>query len=69
MNASEIQQGALSLPQDQRALLIAELMDSLPAVLSDVDDGSIEAKRRLAELKLDPSTGKTWDEVKSSLGR
>ena len=69
MTASEIHQEALSLPQDQRAQLVAELMDSLPAVLADSDDGSIEAKRRIAELKADPSSGRTWSEIKSGLGR
>lgn len=69
MNAMKIQQEALSLPEDQRASLVAELMSSLPAVLADFDDGSIEAKRRLAELKRDPSVGRTWDQIKSELGR
>lgn len=69
MNASEIQQSALNLPQDQRAQLVAELIESLPAVLADSDDGSTEAKRRIAELKRDPSSGKTWPEIKASLGR
>ncbi len=63
----EIQQGALSLPEDQRASLVAALMNSLPMVLADVDDGSMEAKRRLAELKRDPSAGRTWDQIKSEL--
>ncbi len=44
-------------------------MDSLPAVLADVDDGSMEATRRMAELKRDPSVGRTWDQIKSELGR
>ena len=57
MDATEIQQGALSLPEDQRASLVAVLMDSLPTVLADIDDGSMEAARRLAEMKRDPSVG------------
>jgi putative addiction module component (TIGR02574 family) len=69
MTTTEIQQGALNLPEDQRAMLITDLMDSLPVVLSDVDDGSAEARRRLAELKADPSTGRSWAEIKSGLGR
>jgi hypothetical protein len=44
-------------------------MDSLPVVLADVDDGSAEARRRLAELKADPSAGKSWAEIKFELGR
>lgn len=69
MDATEIQQRALSLPEDKRASLVAALMESLPAVLSDVDDGSTEALRRLDELKRDPSVGRTWDQIKSGLGR
>ncbi len=59
----------LSLSEDQRASLVAELMDSLPAILADADDGSMEAKRRLVELKRDPSVSRTWDQIESELGR
>ena len=70
MATTEIQQSSLNLPEDQRAMLIADLMDSLPVVLSDVvDDGSAEARRRLAELKAGPSTGRYWAEIKSGVGR
>ena len=41
---------ALELPEKQRAQLIASLLDSLPAVLIDQDDGVAEALRRDAEL-------------------
>lgn len=69
MKIDEIQTGALNLPQDQRAALVAELLSSLPAVLSDIDDGSAEAGRRLAEMKADPTTRRTWEQVKAELGR
>ncbi len=69
MSTTEIIEGALRLPEDDRATLVAELLESLPAVLSDVDDGSLEARRRLRELKEDPSVGRSWDEIKSELGR
>ena len=69
MKIDEIQTGALNLPQDQRAALVAELLGSLPAVLSDVDDGSAEAGRRIAEMKADPTTRRTWGQVKAELGR
>lgn len=69
MTASEIQKGALDLPEDQRASLIADLIASLPAVLADADDGSAEAHRRIAELKRDPSAGRTWEQIKAELGR
>ena len=69
MSTTEIMKGALSLPEDERASLVAELLESLPAVLSDVDDGSLEAKRRLKELKENPSVGRSWDQIRSELGR
>jgi hypothetical protein len=69
MNLTEIQSGALNLPEDQRAALAAELLGSLPAVLSDFDDGSEEAGRRIAEMKIDPRSRRTWDQVKAELGR
>lgn len=69
MSVTEIKQGAMNLPEDQRASLIADLLGSLPAVLSDVDDGSAEATRRLEEMKSDPSARRTWDEIKAELGR
>jgi putative addiction module component (TIGR02574 family) len=69
MNAAEIHRNALSLPEDERASLVAELLESLPAVLADADDGSREARRRLDELREDPSAGRTWEEIKAGLGR
>ena len=69
MNATEIQQGALTLPEDQRARLAADLLESLPVVLSDCDDGSAEARRRLDEMKRDPSVGRSWEQIKTGLGR
>lgn len=69
MTIAEIQTKALNLPEDQRAALVAELLGSLPAVLSDVDDGSEEAGRRIAEMKADPASRRTWDQVKAELGR
>jgi putative addiction module component (TIGR02574 family) len=69
MNAIELQEEVLTLPEDQRAKLVATLLESLPAVLADHDDGSAEAHRRLDEMKRDPSVGRTWDQIKSGLGR
>lgn len=69
MTVAEIQKGALDLPEDLRALLINDLIASLPAVLSDFDDGSTEAHRRLAEMKRDPSVGRTWEQIKAEPDR
>jgi len=64
----EIEKQALSLPDDQRAALAAQLLDSLPAILHDEDSGIAEATRRDAELDRDPSAGMTLEEFKSAFG-
>ncbi len=69
MNLEEIQNWALELPDSERAALAEELLNSLPAVLLEDDDGLDEARRRSKELDLNPSAGLTWDEVKRELGR
>jgi hypothetical protein len=46
MGIEEIHRGALQLPENERARLAAELLTSLPATLSDPDDGVEEALRR-----------------------
>jgi putative addiction module component (TIGR02574 family) len=50
----EIEKLALDLPERERATLIASLLDSLPPMLSDDDDGIAEALRRDAELDANP---------------
>jgi putative addiction module component (TIGR02574 family) len=69
MTVDELKSGALGLPEDQRFHLLADLIGSLPAVLSDHDDGSDEAGRRLAEMRSDPSARLTWEQVKREIGR
>jgi hypothetical protein len=69
MTIEELKSRARSLPEDQRAELLAELIGSLPAVLSDGDDGSEEAGRRLEEMRAVPSARRTWEQVKAEIGR
>ncbi len=69
MTVEELKHDARNLPEDQRFALIADLMGSLPAVLSDSDDGSSEATRRFQEMKADSTARRTWDQVKSEIGR
>jgi hypothetical protein len=49
----EIEKLALDLPERQRATLAANLLESLPAILSDADEGISETLRRDAELDVD----------------
>lgn len=69
MTLEEIQRGAMELPETERARLAAELLTSIPATLTDLDDGVAEAWRRDKELDEDASASRTWDEIKRELGR
>lgn len=60
---------AMQLPEDQRAVLAAHLLRSLPGILTDEDEGIAEAMRRDAELDRDPSAGMTLEEFRNALGR
>ena len=50
----EIEKLALTLPEKERATLAANLLESLPGVLSDEDQGVAEAWRRDAEIDANP---------------
>jgi Putative addiction module component len=51
----EIEELALNLPEKQRAILAASLLDSLHDVLADVDEGIAEALSRNADLEANPT--------------
>ena len=61
---SEIERAAMKLPDNDRAALAARLLDSLPAVLFDEDDGLAEAIRRDAEMDRDPAASITLEELR-----
>lgn len=48
---NELTSMVMKLPDKQRAQLVANLLASLPSVLTDQDDGVAEALRRDAELQ------------------
>jgi len=50
----EIEKLALNLPEKERAMLVANLLESMPAVLSDEDEGVAEALRRDAQIDASP---------------
>lgn len=66
---AEIETLAFSLPESDRAKLASHLLDSLPAVLADDDDGLAEAMRRSEEMDRDPSVNLTHEEFLKALGR
>jgi hypothetical protein len=69
MKLEELQKHAMELPDSDRAILAADLLVSLPALLVDEDDGMAEARRRSKEFDEDPSIALSWEELKKSLGR
>jgi putative addiction module component (TIGR02574 family) len=55
-------EAALALPEDQRALLVDELIGSLPA---EADDAiQVELDRRFAEFQDDPTSAVPWSEIR-----
>ena len=50
----EVEKRALDLTERERARLAANLLESLPGVLSDEDEGIAEALRRDADLEANP---------------
>jgi putative addiction module component (TIGR02574 family) len=65
----DLEPEVMQLPESDRAMLAAQLLGSLPAVLADEDDGVAEALRRDADLERDPSKAMTLDELRRSLQR
>ena len=51
---AEIKRLVLSLPEKERAALAANLLESLPGVLFDEDEGVAEALRRDSEIDANP---------------
>ena len=52
---AEIETLVFKLPEADRARLAADLLDSLPGVLVEDDEGLAEALRRAEEMDRDPS--------------
>jgi putative addiction module component (TIGR02574 family) len=66
---AEIEILALKLPESERARLAAGLLDSLPGVLVEEDEGLAEALRRAEEMDRDPSVCLTHEEFLKAVGR
>ena len=65
----ELKKEAMGLTNAERAVLASDILQTLPAVLSDEDEGIAEALRRDAELDADPASGIEWQVLKKELGR
>ena len=63
----EVEKLALDLSERERATLAANLLDSLPGVLSDEDEGVSEALGRDEELDADPAQSISLSELDSHI--
>ena len=63
----EVERLALNLSEQERAMLAANLLESLPDVLSDEDEGVAEALRRDAEIEADPAQAISLAELDSHI--
>lgn len=66
---AEIEKLAQDLSENDRAVLAAHLLDSLPAVLRDDDEGIAEALRRDAEIEANPSVGLSLEQLDQKIER
>jgi hypothetical protein len=60
---SELERFALDLPENQRAVLAAQLLHSLSGVLHEDDDGLQQAMNRDRELDSTPSLGLSLEQL------
>lgn len=65
----EIRQRATGLSFSEKAILAADLLEGLPPILDDQDEGFAEARRRDEEMTRDPSAAITWEQLQRGLGR
>jgi putative addiction module component (TIGR02574 family) len=67
MSVEQIAAEALRLPENERAGLASRLLQSLPPVAFDDDEGVAEALRRDAELDADPTQAMTLRDMDSHI--
>ncbi len=65
---TEVEKLAFDLPVSERAMLAAHLLQSLPPVLHDDDEGLAEALRRDAEFDSDTDIGITLEQLDERIG-
>ncbi len=66
---AEIEKLAQDLSENERAVLAAHLLGSLPPVLHDEDEAIAEALRRDAELEANPSAGLSLEQLDQKIER
>ena len=65
----EIWQSASTLSTREKAELAAGLLEALPPILDEEDEGVAEAQRRDAEIDRDPTTAISWEQLRRGVGR
>ena len=65
--ANEVEKLALDLAEGERAILATHLLNSLPAVLDDSDEGLAEALRRDRDLDANPKLGISIEQLDEQL--
>ena len=63
ISITEVEKTAFDLPETQRAVLAAHLLEALPPVLHDDDDGIAEALLRDADLDAHPEAGISLEQL------
>jgi putative addiction module component (TIGR02574 family) len=63
----EVEKLALDLSEQERATLAANLLNSLPGILSDEDEGVAEALRRDAEMEANHAKAISLPELDSQI--
>ena len=66
---TEVERLALILPENQRAVLAAHLLESHPPILHDEDEGIAEAQRRDAEIDASPSSSVSLKQLDEQIKR
>lgn len=64
---ADIEKDILELNEEQRARLAASILDSLPGILTDQDEGIAEAVRRDAELDNHPEQSLSLEQLDSAI--
>ncbi|HEY0681719.1 MAG TPA: addiction module protein [Steroidobacter sp.] len=64
---NELTNMLMRLPDEQRAQLVANLLASLPSVLTDEDEGTAEALRRDAELESGTARAISLEELDAAI--
>lgn len=64
---AEVESLAFQLSVTERARLASKLLESLPEMLRDEDEGVAEALRRREELIANPETGISVDELRNRI--